>query len=456
MVSISQLSTTLQSLLTQGAKESAKESRYELRRAKKLPAEKFTQTMVFGAMDSPDLTLTHLTQTAAALGVEISPQGLDQRFSPQAATCLLGVLERSAAQAFSANAVPIELLERFSAVVVQDSSTVALPAEVAELYPGCGGRSGQGLAALKLHLSYDLRAGAVRVLLSSGRTADKASPLRDVPLQRGSLRLSDLGFFVLPHMAQLSKQGVFWLSRLLLHTGVFDQDGQHLELREFLPRHRGVALDMRVQLGGKQRVEARLLAVPVPAHVANERRRRYRLAARKKGQRPSARTLALCDWTILVTNIAPELLSIHEALVLQRARWQVELMFRLWKHHGRLDQWLTHKPWRILCELYAKLLAVLIEHWCALTCLWDKPDRSLVKAAALVRRYASMLASAFSGLLELQQALEKIRDALLKARCTMNKRRAKPNTYQLLLDPPALDVPILVLHRTEEDQPNAA
>ena len=65
----------------------------------------------------------------------------------------------------------------------------------------------------------------------------------------------------------------------------------------------------------------------------------------------SAARLALADWTILVTNVPLALLTLAEALVLLRARWQIERLFALWKQHGHLDQTRSGKPWRVLCEV---------------------------------------------------------------------------------------------------------
>src|SRR5688572_22039074 len=128
MLSIPRLAATMKSLLIDDAKESARESRYEQRKAKKLPGDKFVETMVFGAMSAPVLTLPRLTRTAAALGVQISPQGLEQRCTAKAADCLLGVLQRATERSFAGEKVAIELLQRFSAVEVDDSSSVSLPA----------------------------------------------------------------------------------------------------------------------------------------------------------------------------------------------------------------------------------------------------------------------------------------------------------------------------------------
>lgn len=62
-----------------------------------------------------------------------------------------------------------------------------------------------------------------------------------------------------------------------------------------------------------------------------------------------------------------------------------------------IDEWRGRTRWRILCEIYAKLLAMLIEHWFLLLGTWHDPYRSLVKAAKLVRDSGLELLSAFAG-----------------------------------------------------------
>jgi IS4 transposase len=53
----------------------------------------------------------------------------------------------------------------------------------------------------------------------------------------------------------------------------------------------------------------------------------------------------------LVTNVPAARLRVAEALVLARARWQIELLFKLWKQHGRIDEAHSAHPWAVLCEL---------------------------------------------------------------------------------------------------------
>ena len=168
--------------------------------------------------------------------------------------------------------------------------------------------------------------------------------------------------------------------------------------------------------------------------VAAARRRRIRARAKAKGATPSAHALAWADWTVLVTNVPATLLTLSEALVLLRARWQIELLFKLWKSHGHVDESRSAKPWRILCEVFAKLLAMIVQHWVLLTGCWTAPNRSLPKAAHAVRQEALHLASTLASSAALCATLALIARCLA-AGSRLNRRKKKPNTYQLLLDP---------------------
>ena len=80
-------------------------------------------------------------------------------------------------------------------------------------------------------------------------------------------------------------------------------------------------------------------------------------------------------------------------MVLARMRWQIELLFKRWKSQLQLDVSRSHPPWRILCEIDAKLLVALFAHWLlALTC-WEYPDRSLPKALRTIQAHAAHLAT---------------------------------------------------------------
>jgi hypothetical protein len=442
MTTIADLAQTLQEVLTTTADALARKTGF-VQRASKLTGAAFAQALVFGWLATPHATVEALAQAAAAVGVTISPQGLDQRMGESAAVFMEELLGAAVRAVVAAEPVAVPVLERFTAVALCDSATVALPAALAPWWPGCGGGGAtatRAAAALKLHVRVDLRAGTLTgPLLTDGRTNDAAAPAPGAPLPAGALRVADVGFFDLGAFRDMAARDVYWLSRLQFTTAVYDADGHRREALALRARAGGQAdeADRAVTRGVEHRLPARLLAVRVPPEVANARRRRTRADAKRHGRTPSAARLAWCDWTLLVTNAPPEVLSLREALVLARARWQVELLFKLWKSHGHIDESRSARPWRVLCEVCAKLLAMVVPHWLLLVGCWAYPDRSLVKAAQTVRQHALALATALPCAARLADASAVIQRCLA-AGCRINRRKQRPNTYQLLLDPALL------------------
>jgi len=424
----------MQAVMGTAANETARRAGF-VQRESKMGGSSFAGTLVFGWMDNPDATLEELAQTAAALGVEISPQGLDQRFTPEAAAFMQEVLGAAVGEVIAVDPVAIPLLQRFNGVYIQDSTVVVLPDALAEVWAGCGNRVPGHAAALKLQVRLELSTGVLGgPLLQDRRAHDRGSPFQTAPLPAGALRIADLGFFSLDTMQELDANGVYWLSRLQVQTVVFDEEGQRRDLLELLAAQGTAEVDIPVRVGAQHRLPCRLLAVRVSQEVAERRRRRLRDEARGRGQTVSEPRLRLADWTIYITNGPATLLTLREAWVLARVRWQIELLFKLWKDHGRIDESRSAKPWRILCEVYAKLLAMVVQHWLLLVSCWAFPDRSLQKAVRTVQKHALHLASYFGYEQRLCEVIGIIQRSLA-AGCRINKRKVAPHTYQLLLDP---------------------
>jgi hypothetical protein len=433
MATIAQVAGAMQRVLGPVAERAARATGF-VRRASKLTGARFVQALVFGWLAQPEARLAQLAQTAAALGVAISAQGLDARFSAASADCLREVVEEAVRVVLAADPVAVPVLRRFAAVAVQDGTTIALPDALAAAWPGCGGGpAGQGAAAMKLGVRLDLASGRLEgPYVEAGRADDRAVLATAAPLPPGALRLADLGFFRLDELAAQGAQGVYWLSRWQPGTALYTPDGQRHELLALLAASEATDVDQPVRLGVRQRLAARLLAVRVPQEVADERRRRLRAAARDKGREPSAAQLALCAWTVFVTNAPAALLTLREALTLARARWQVELLFKLWKGHLRADAWRSANPWRILTEVYAKLLAALVQHWLTLVGCWHHPDRRLLHAAQAIQAHAAHLAAVFDDQPQLCRALHVVARCLAAA-ARLDKRKTAPATAHLLL-----------------------
>lgn len=200
----------MQTILGPVAERAARATGF-VQRASKLSGARFVQTLVFGWLAQPQARLSHLVQTAATLGVPISEQGLDERFSQTSADCLREVLEDAVQVVLAAEPVAVPVLRRFPAVAVQDCTTITLPAALAAAWPGCGGSTpAAGAAAMKVSVRLDLASGRLEgPYVEAGRTNDHATTVASTPLPPGALRLADLGFFGLDDLAEQHAQGVF-------------------------------------------------------------------------------------------------------------------------------------------------------------------------------------------------------------------------------------------------------
>src|SRR3712207_1662743 len=176
METIARVAEALQSVLGETADAMATATEF-VRRRSKLGGAAWVRTLVFGWLANPAASLGELSQTAASLGVAITPQGLDQRFTPEAAACLEAVLAAAVTEVVTADPVVLPLLARFPAVYVQDSTTIALPDALAGEWRGCDGGAAAGAgtaAAVKAQVRLEVCRGTLHgPLLADGRTADQ-------------------------------------------------------------------------------------------------------------------------------------------------------------------------------------------------------------------------------------------------------------------------------------------
>lgn len=432
MTIISRISEAMQFVLTEKAEQAGRETGF-IQRQRKVTGANFCQTVVFGWLENPEATLEAVCQTAVTVGLEITPQGLEQRFTKQASDCLYEVLQAALTRVIQADAVAIPILNRFSGVYLEDSSVVTLPDELSPMWSGCGGHGTASNAAIKLQVRWDMLHGTLDgPYLTDGRVHDRVASTMNQPLATGSLLIRDLGYWKLDAWEQLDSDGILLLSRAQSQTGFYDSNGKRWLQADYVRQLTDDVFDIPIEMGFAKRINARLVGLRVPQAVAEERRRKLKESGRRKGQTPSQSRLDLCDWSLFVTNVPPEQLSPEEILVLARLRWQIELLFKLWKSHGLIDQSRSQKSWRILCELYAKLIGMIIQHWAFLMGNWAYPDRSMIKAASTVRRHVVNLALNMSDALRLAESLTMLQSCLaIGAR--INKSAKSPRTFQLLL-----------------------
>jgi Transposase DDE domain len=432
MSSVAQIEEQVQFIMRERANQLAKETG-AIVRVREFDGAGLLQTLVFGFQQHPQASLEQLASLAQLAEADVTDTAVHKHFTEALASFLHRVLQEMTSVVVQAERpVPLRLLKRFQVVMLEDSSTISLPDELVQAWQGCGGNQSHTAAAVKVHVRWELGRGQLEgPKLTDGRTSDHRSPFNEQPPVTGGLYIEDLGYFALERLQQRQQAGAFSLTRYRVGTALYNRQGQRLNVPHVLPKQVGQVKEVPVLVGAHERLPMRLLLVRVPKAVGDERRADLLRDAQRRQQTVSEEVLRLADWTMVLTDAPRQRLRLEEALVLLRERWQIELLYKLWKQYGQVDESRSHHRWRILCELYAKLIGLLLQHWLIVLFRWQDPQRSFVKLAQVVRDTGWTLMEALSGTRSLRRALRTIQRRM-RAGCQMNRRRKRPNSAQLL------------------------
>lgn len=215
-----------------------------------------------------------------------------------------------------------------------------------------------------------------------------------------------------------------------------DQLDTSLDMLRFLSAQSQPVGEYTVWVGKTARLACRMLVVHLPHEVADQRKQRLRQDAQRRGITPSERSLALCEWNVFLTNLPAERLSVQQILICYALRWQVELIFKLWKSQAGLRFLPGKRKGRILCEVYAKLIGIALTHFLLAPLHFFLIDQnieiSLPKAHKILQYCARHLFTQIGqDHLALHTQLEDLFLRILRS-ATKDKRVKNPSTLQRL------------------------
>ena len=427
MTTVAQIAKKIQGLLTTTADELGRETGF-IERQRAFSGATFVQTLVFGWMSNPTGSLSELRQVAQTIDVQVSRQGIAQRFTAKAVPFMQAMVQAALAESIEGPPVQAEVWQAFNGVYLLDSTRLSLPESLADVWPGCGGHKDN--ACLKISVLWEMVSGSLcAVEFMKGNVHDRQAAAAQRMMPPGSLRLADLGYFKLSELHGIDQRGGYWVTPYKKGTRLW-LDGQDLDLAAYLARQAEPFVDCQVLLGLQARLPVRLIAHRVSPDVLKQRQHALKEQMRKRQWQASATLRALLAWDIFVTNVPASQFTTQELLTVARYRWQIELLFKLWKSEGMIDEWRTTNPWRIQCEIYAKLLVLLFQHWIMLAALWVMPDRSLTQALRTTRHFAWQLAH---DLLHSRRFLATLKRLIrCVATCRMGRSKVSPRTFQRL------------------------
>jgi hypothetical protein len=191
----------------------------------------------------------------------------------------------------------------------------------------------------RLHFAYDLVAGRLAQVSLTDRQGGEH--LDYYQWEPGTIVVADAGYGLRRNLASLCQQAVDGVVRI--HPSTFpveDSDGQPVDLYAWLYQAQTGQIEqtLHFQAPTGNRYPIRIVAQALPPNKAAEARRRRKSEARKRGRTVSDQNLFVAGWVILATTLAAATWSADEVLRLDRARWQIELVFKRMKQILKLSQ----------------------------------------------------------------------------------------------------------------------
>ena len=426
MTDLGTLAPKIQTFFTQTAQQVARSGGF-VERVSKLTGALFLQTLTFGFLEEPEASLSELTETSSDLGVPITKQGLQTRI--EKAVPFLKEMFQQALTLFR-HELPLDLktLHQFTAIFLTDSSTVALPQSLTDEFPGCGGDG--PAAAVKIQLTFEFLCGVMSgICLQAGRSPDQSYTGDLHAILPSALYLNDLGYFVLSRFRTIAEHLAYFLSRFDTQTALFTATGESLDLLAWLRTHAEPQFEQDVLIGRQERLPCRPVVVRVPQEVADERRRKAYETARRKGRTPSARHLELMNWSLFITNVPATMLTLRQVVILYSARWQIELIFKVWKSECALDRVAGRRRARVLSELYAKLIGIVVMQFVLAPYRVGERELSVVKVVHIIQHHVPHLIEHLDNLEQLTETLQALAGRFLQ-NGMKDKRPKRLTTYQ--------------------------
>lgn len=414
----------------------AKQTGFQQRHGRLTPHD-FLVLLTLGQLGLPHPSLGGMV---AAIASRISREAFHQRFTASATAFLRHCLHTVLRHKLQTVPIRTNLLQPFARVLLVDSSSWDVSAKLGAVLPGSGGNASK--ANYKIQAAYDSKQGALVFLDDTAGTVPANRYTDHLPalVNTTDLVLFDQGYFKLTTVNALMAKGAFFLTRLFLDTTVHDgQTGEPLDLGQVLRAAPGPMDERLVRLGqGKNQTRTcRLVCLHVTAQVAQARRRRFKAHARRQGRTGSHRHVAMCDWTLLITNVPEPWLPLDMVRALYTLRWQIELLFKQFQSILRVHQSATGHVHRLRCELYGKLIAaVWVQrlHAVANTALWNasRQEISLAKLYKRLQERAVLLAqfvmwSEAQAMAYLSQEIE-----TLLRHCRKHRQRSRMTTLDML------------------------
>lgn len=297
--------------------------------------------------------------------IGVSKQGMDKKFNDRTLSFLKALIEKQLGMELDQQ-IEAGWLSSFNRVRVKDGTRFDLPESYKEYLPGSGGSASKAGACIQFE--YDLKSGHIidLTLTPANRPDVRAAEEVIDTLEEGDLVIRDLGYYAFPSFINIASKGAFFISRLNTQTVVYEEKKGKYQRLDFkmlyygMKRHHISRLTKDVFIGREAKLPVRLMIELMPEEVHEQRMRKTYKIHQKKGYQTSEKHKFMSRFNLFITNVPHGMLPDEVVPILYRIRWQIELIFKIWKSVIGIHYTGKMKYERWLCLLHFKLLLMIV------------------------------------------------------------------------------------------------
>ncbi len=355
---VQNLSTEITQLLDRNYINSiAKETGFVLREGK-VDGFMFLDMLIFTHFNHKELSLNDMSvQIKKRFDIDVSRQSIDERFTNRAIEFFRIVLERALkitiSKYYNINFLP------YDKVLIKDATSFQLPENMASKYKGSGG-SASG-SAIKIQFEYDLICGKITDLNLFPFIAQDTTNAIDTldKINSNELIIRDLGYINIPVLRAIEDKDAFYANRMQTLVNAYELKNGKFIIIDFAKLYKSMKsrdvtiTEKEVYIGDKELFKTKMIIEILPEKYYKKRIRK----AKKKGKTLSQKYKTRQKMNIYITNTD---ISFKDMRFLYSLRWQIELMFKIWKSIGEINKVKKMKIERFECCLFAKLIWIVL------------------------------------------------------------------------------------------------
>jgi len=342
----------------------AKESKFKSRESKITP-KMFFENLMIDAMSTAQSSLNmQCLYFKQEYQVEASKQGLSERYNLRTVEFMKTIMSQAINHTLPS--IDAGWLGCFNKVRIKDGTRFDLPEQFAEEMPGFGGSASTSGACIQFE--FDIKAGSIQDIniTPANRPDSKDAGETMDNVDENDLIIRDLGYFSTDVFSHFWEKGAHVLSRLNTSVQIYHQNDKQIETLDFkdlynwMTRNNLTIIDKQVLVSEKNKLPMRLVAQIVPEEVYRKRLERAAKSNKKKIEEQTEKYKARARFNLFVTDLPSEMIPANALMALYHIRWQIELVFKIWKSSFCIDHIKKMKYERWLCQLIAKVIAVLL------------------------------------------------------------------------------------------------